>query len=45
MAGKRKAEAKRWFQQASFDLRAVRWNTKGGTIRPVFWLSKQVRRH
>lgn len=29
MAGKRKTEAKRWFQQASYDLKASRWNTQG----------------
>lgn len=30
MTGKRKNEAKRWFQQAYYDLKATRWNIQGG---------------
>jgi HEPN domain-containing protein len=30
MAGMRHAEARRWWQQASYDLQAVRWNIQGG---------------
>jgi HEPN domain-containing protein len=30
MTGKRKPEAKRWFQQAYYDLKATRWNIEGG---------------
>lgn len=30
MAGKRKAEAERWFKQAGYDLKAARWNIEGG---------------
>ena len=26
MIGKRKTEARRWFQQAYYDLKATRWN-------------------
>jgi len=26
MTGKRKIEARRWFQQAGYDLQATRWN-------------------
>jgi HEPN domain-containing protein len=29
MPGVRKAEARRWFQQAAYDLEAARWNVKG----------------
>ncbi|MBT9169721.1 MAG: hypothetical protein DDT18_00056 [Actinobacteria bacterium] len=29
MAGKRKAEAERWFKQAGYDLKAARWNIEG----------------
>ena len=30
MSGKRKTEARRWFQQAYYDLKATRWNIEGG---------------
>jgi hypothetical protein len=30
MTGKRKTEARRWFQQAYYDLKATRWNIEGG---------------
>jgi HEPN domain-containing protein len=30
MAGPLRAEARRWFQQACYDLQAVRWNMQGG---------------
>ncbi|HXF70490.1 MAG TPA: hypothetical protein VNK89_11875 [Thermoflexus sp.] len=30
MSGKRRYEAHRWFQQARYDLEAVRWNVEGG---------------
>jgi HEPN domain-containing protein len=42
MAGKRKAEAKRWFQQASYDLQAVRWNMKGGFYDTACFLAQQA---
>ena len=30
MPAKRKAEARRWLQQALYDLKAARWNIQGG---------------
>lgn len=41
MATKRKAEAKRWFQQASYDLKAVRWNIQGGFYDTACFLAQQ----
>lgn len=42
MAGKRKSEAKRWFQQASYDLKAVRWNIEGGFYDTACFLAQQA---
>lgn len=42
MAGKRKAEAKRWFQQASYDLQAVRWNMEGRFYDTACFLAQQA---
>lgn len=42
MAGKRKAEAKRWFQQAGYDLKAARWTIQGGFYDTACFLSQQA---
>ncbi len=42
MAGKRKAEAKRWFQQASYDLKATSWNIQGGFHDTACFLAQQA---
>lgn len=42
MAGKRKIEAKRWFQQASSDLKASRWNVEGGFYDTACFLAQQA---
>jgi HEPN domain-containing protein len=42
MPGKRKAEARRWFQQACYDLRAVRWNIEGGFFDTACFLAQQA---
>ena len=42
MAGKRKAEAKRWFQQASYDLKATSWNIQGGFYDTACFLAQQA---
>lgn len=42
MAGKRKIEAKRWFQQASSDLKASRWNAEGGFYDTACFLAQQA---
>jgi HEPN domain-containing protein len=42
MPGKRKAEARRWFQQALSDLRAVRWNIQGGFHDTACFLAQQA---
>lgn len=42
MAGKRKSEAKRWFQQASYNLKAVRWNIEGGFYDTACFLAQQA---
>lgn len=42
MGGKRKAEAKRWFLQASYDLKAVRWNIQGGFYDTACFLAQQA---
>jgi HEPN domain-containing protein len=41
MTGKRKTEARRWFQQAYFDLKAVRWNIEGGFYDTACFLAQQ----
>jgi HEPN domain-containing protein len=42
MAGKRRAEATRWFQQALHDLRAVRWNIDGEFHSTACFLAQQA---
>jgi HEPN domain-containing protein len=42
MASQRKAEAKRWYQQASYDLQAVRWNIQGGFYDTACFLAQQA---
>lgn len=42
MNGKRKTEAKRWFQQAYYDLQAARWNIKGGFYDTACFLAQQA---
>ncbi|MFP3869977.1 MAG: HEPN domain-containing protein [Syntrophobacteria bacterium] len=41
MGGKRAAEARRWFQQATYDLKAAQWNLEGGFFNTVCFLSQQ----
>jgi HEPN domain-containing protein len=42
MAGQRKVEAKRWFQQASYDLKAVRWNIQSSFYDTACFLAQQA---
>ncbi len=42
MAVARKAEAKRWFQQASYDLKAGRWNSQGEFHSTACFLAQQA---
>ena len=42
MTGKRKTEAKRWFQQAYYDLKATRWNIQGGFYDTACFLAQQA---
>ena len=42
MPSKRNAEAKRWFQQASYDLEAVTWNIQGGFHSTACFLAQQA---
>jgi len=42
MASKRKVEARRWFQQASYDLKAVQWNIQGGFYDTACFLAQQA---
>jgi HEPN domain-containing protein len=42
MTGKRKVEAKRWFQQALYDLKATRWNIDGGFHNTACFLAQQA---
>ncbi len=42
MTGKRRAEARRWFLQASYDLKAVRWNLEGGFYDTACFLAQQA---
>ena len=42
MTAKRKNEARRWFQQAGFDLQATRWNIKGGYYNTACFLAQQA---
>jgi HEPN domain-containing protein len=41
MASQRKSEARRWFQQAVYDLKAARWNIEGGFFDTACFLSQQ----
>ena len=38
---KRKAEARRWFQQACYDLKAARWSARGGFYDTACFLAQQ----
>ena len=42
MQGDWRSEAHRWFQQASLDLKAVRWNIEGGFYDTASFLSQQA---
>lgn len=42
MAQTKKAEAKRWFQQALYDLKAARWNIEGGFHDTACFLAQQA---
>ncbi len=42
MAGRRTAEACRWFQQAPHDLQAARWNSEGGFHDTACFLAQQA---
>jgi len=42
MVSKRKVEATRWFQQASYDLKAVQWNIEGGFYDTACFLAQQA---
>lgn len=42
MPGTRKAQARRWFQQASYDLKAGRWNSQGGFHATACFLAQQA---
>jgi HEPN domain-containing protein len=42
MPGVRKAEARRWFQQAAYDLEAARWNVKGAFYDTACFLTQQA---
>ena len=42
MSERRLAEARRWFQQASHDLKAVRWNIQGGFHDTAAFLAQQA---
>ncbi len=38
----RKAEARRWYQQARFDLQAARWNARGAFYNTACFLAQQA---
>ena len=42
MASRRIAEARRWFQQATYDVKAARWNTEGGFHDTACFLAQQA---
>ena len=42
MASKRQVEATRWWQQAVYDLQAVRWNIQGGFYATACFLAQQA---
>lgn len=41
MSGKRREEARRWFQQARYDLKAARWNIEGEFFNTACFLAQQ----
>jgi HEPN domain-containing protein len=42
MSGARRNEARRWFQQAQYDLKAARWNAEGGFHNTACSLAQQA---
>jgi HEPN domain-containing protein len=42
MTGKRKTEARRWFQQALYDLKATRWNIEGKFYDTACFIAQQA---
>ncbi len=42
MTSKRQSEARRWFQQAYYDLKATRWNIQGGFYDTACFLAQQA---
>ncbi len=42
MTGKRKGEAARWYRQAAYDIKAARWNIKGGFHDTACFLAQQA---
>jgi HEPN domain-containing protein len=42
MPGQRTSEARRWFQQAAYDLKAASWNIEGGFFNTACFLSQQA---
>ncbi len=42
MAGKPQTEARRWYQQATFDLKAAAWNIQGGFHDTACFLAQQA---
>lgn len=42
MRTRRKVEAQRWFQQAFYDLKATRWNIRGGFYDTACFLAQQA---
>lgn len=42
MPGQRTSEARRWFQQAAYDLKAASWNIEGGFFNTACFLAQQA---
>jgi HEPN domain-containing protein len=42
MASRLKVEARRWFQQATYDLKATHWNIQGGFYDTACFLAQQA---
>ena len=42
MSGKRTVEARRWFQQATYDLKAAQWNIEGEFYDTACFLAQQA---
>ena len=42
MTGKRKTEARRWFQQALYDVKATRWNIEGEFYDTACFIAQQA---